>query len=278
MEFPAPHIHHPQACHTHTHTIILLHGRGSNGVEFAEDFLTSATSKGKSLASSLPTYRWVFPTSRDRWSATFQEEMCAWFDAYSLTDIQKRQELQKDGLRESALHILDILEEEVRLLDGRLDYIFLGGISQGMATAIWAFFGAIATGRVEGPLGGLLGFCGWLPFSQQLEGLLCEPALSSPEIHQAQRLIFAFFFDELAGHEVSQASKDIVSSVLSTRVFLSHGADDAWVSVDLGRQASQILRRAMVRVEWHEFTGAEEDGHWIKEPDGFDQILQFLTS
>jgi lysophospholipase-2 len=32
----------------------------------------------------------------------------------------------------------------------------------------------------------------------------------------------------------------------------------------------------MVRVEWHEFTGAEGEGHWIKEPEGFDQILQFL--
>lgn len=32
----------------------------------------------------------------------------------SLTDIHKRQELQKDGLLESVLHILYILEEEAR--------------------------------------------------------------------------------------------------------------------------------------------------------------------
>jgi lysophospholipase-2 len=276
MEFPAPHIHHSQA--SHTHTIILLHGRGSNGLEFAEEFFSSATSKGKSLSSCLPTYRWVFPTSRNRWSTTFQEEMCSWFDAYSLTDIHKRQELQKDGLRESVLHILDILEGEARLLDGRLSHIYLGGISQGMATALWAFFAAIGMGRVQEPLGGLLGFCGWLPFAQQLEGLLCEPTLNSPYIHQAHHLISAFFFDEIAGHEISQANQPIDSSVLSTPVFLSHGADDAWISVELGRQASRILRRIMVRVEWHEFTGAEGDGHWIKEPNGFDQILQFLVN
>jgi hypothetical protein len=34
----------------------------------------------------------------------------------------------------------------------------------------------------------------------------------------------------------------------------------------------------MVHVEWNEFTGAEGDGHWVKEPEGFDQILQFLGS
>jgi predicted esterase len=133
-------------------------------------------------------------------------------------------------------------------------------------------------GRVQEPLGGLLGFCGWLPFAQQLEGLLCEPTLNSPYIHQAQHLISAFFFDEIAGHEISQANQPMDSSVLSTPVFLSHGADDAWISVELGRQASRISRRIMVRVEWHEFTGAEGDGHWIKEPDGFDQILQFLET
>lgn len=59
-------------------------------------------------------------------------------------------------------------------------------------------------------------------------------------------------------------------------MFLSHGSDDEWVSVQLGRQASRILRQIEVRVKWNEFTGAEGDGHWIKEPDGFDQILWFL--
>jgi predicted esterase len=81
---------------------------------------------------------------------------------------------------------------------------------------------------------------------------------------------------EIVGHEMSPAKQPMDCSALSTSVFLNHGADDAWVFVVFGRQASRILRRIMVRVEWHEFTGAEGDGHWIKETDGFDQILQFL--
>ncbi|KAJ5543256.1 hypothetical protein N7535_005686 [Penicillium sp. DV-2018c] len=272
---PEPYIHHPKA--SHTHTIILLHGRSSDGPEFAEELFSSTTFNGKSLSACLPAYRWVFPISRNRWSATFQEEMRSWFDAYSLTDIQKEQEAQKDGLRESVLHILDILEEEARLLDGRLSHIYLGGISQGMATAIWAFFVAIGMGKVQEPLGGLLGFCGWLPFAHQLEDLLGKSTLNSPATSQAQ-LISAFFFDEIADHEISQINMPMESSVLCTPVFLSHGTDDAWVSVELGRQVFRILQRTMVRVEWHEFTGAEGDGHWIKEPEGFDQILRFLET
>jgi lysophospholipase-2 len=60
-------------------------------------------------------------------------------------------------------------------------------------------------------------------------------------------------------------------------VLLGHGTDDALVSVDLGRQASRILQDVMLApVEWSEFSGAEGDGHWIKEPEGFDLILRFL--
>lgn len=154
----------------------------------------------------------------------------------------------------------------------------LGGISQGMATALWAFFGAIGTGRVQGALGGLLGFCGWLPFAQQLDGLLSRHGQNAGTTSRTLRLVSGFFFDTIAGPAVPQAMTPVDSSVLSTPVFFSHGTDDEWVSVQLGRQASRILREIVVRVEWNEFTGAEGDGHWIKEPDGFDQILRFLEA
>lgn len=274
MNFPPPHIQPSQTLHSHT--VILLHGRGSDGEEFAEEFFSSVTSNGKSLASCLPSYRWVFPTSRDRWTTRFEEEMCSWFDAYSLDDIQERQELQKDGLRESVLHIIDIIEREAKLLDGRFSNIYLGGISQGMATSLWAFFAAIGLGKIQGPLGGLLGFCGWLPFAQQLETLLSEPAVNASQIYPIQHEISSFFFSEIAGDGTLQITQAPNSSILSTPVFLSHGTDDVWVSVELGRQASQILHKIMAHVEWHEFTGAEVDGHWVKEPEGFDQILLFL--
>lgn len=265
MEFPAVHVQFPQI--SHTHTAILLHGRGSNGPEFAEELFSCMTSQNQNLASSLPHWRWVFPTSRDRWSTTFEEEMCAWFDAYSLDDIQARQDLQIDGLRESVLHILDILEREIRLLDGNTSHVYLGGISQGMATALWTLL--CATARIKEPLGGVLVFCGWLPFAQQVEDMVQKTDTpSGPGESQLQRVASGIFHDTIAGHGTSRVDE--------TPVFLSHGTDDAWVSVELGRQAFRVLQQILVHVEWNEFTGAEGDGHWLKEPEGFDQVLRFL--
>ncbi|KAL1981362.1 hypothetical protein VTN96DRAFT_2753 [Rasamsonia emersonii] len=93
MAFPPPHIHPPQPTHRHTHTIILLHGRGSDGPEFASELFSCATSAadGQNLPARLPSWRWVFPTARERQYPELDEEeqeddyvMRAWFDAYSL--------------------------------------------------------------------------------------------------------------------------------------------------------------------------------------------------
>lgn len=271
MDFPEPHIHSPQD--PHTHTAILLHGRGSDGPEFAEEIFSSLTSKNQNLASCLPSWRWVFPTSRDRWSTTFQEEECSWFDAYSLTDIHARQELQIDGLRESVAYMLDILDSEINLLDGRSNRVYLGGISQGMATALWTLF--CATRRIHGQLGGFVGVCGWMPFALQVEEFK-EPSSSGGSSQGRQ--VLDFFHDTISSHEPSITNEvdSTSSSILKTPVFLSHGTDDPWVSVDLGRQASRVVRQVMGHVEWSEFTGAESNGHWIKEPEGFDHLLEFL--
>lgn len=149
---------------------------------------------------------------------------------------------------------------------------------QGMATALWAFFAAIGTGRIQGSsLAGLLGFCGWLPFAQQMEDVLSETTIvDSVCIRQVQRVVSRFLLDDVTRHEVSQDKEPVDAVILSTPVFLSHGADDAWVPVELGRQAARVVRKLMAHVKWNEFTGAERDGHWITEPDGVDQILQFL--
>ncbi|PIG85791.1 hypothetical protein AARAC_008333 [Aspergillus arachidicola] len=276
MEFPEPHIYLPQS--SHTHTAILLHGRGSNGPEFAEDLFSSMTSKGHNLASCLPNWRWVFPTSRDRWSDRFQEEMCAWFDAYSLDDIHERQDVQIAGLRESVTHILGILSHEIEILSGNTSHVYLGGISQGMATALWTLF--CATNQIHQPLGGFVGFCGWLPFARQVEDLAQgsqeSRAVDASSKQLILRLVAGFFLNTISGSEKSQTNDTIDISILSTPVFLSHGSDDVRVPVDLGRQATRVLQQIQIPVQWHEFIGAEGDGHWVKEPEGFDQILHFL--
>lgn len=270
MRFPPTHVLNPQS--THTHTAILLHGRASDGSEFVEDFLKCMTSQQKTLPDSLPNWRWVLPTSRIRRSTVFQENMLTWFDASSLDDIQKDQELQVEGLRESVSHVLDILEEEIILLNGRSDRVFLGGISQGMATALWSLL--CAPPRIATPLGGFMGFCGWLPFAHQIEHLIPQSDTQNGNVDSKRRI--SDFLCRTIGAPVSLGLNPAEMSVLNTPVFLSHGVDDSTVSVDLGRQAAQVLRKLDIPIEMYEHEGAELDGHWVKEPEGFDQILEFM--
>jgi hypothetical protein len=45
----------------HTHTIILLHGRGSNGAEFAEELFEARSSAGMLLEDHFSSFKWVSP-------------------------------------------------------------------------------------------------------------------------------------------------------------------------------------------------------------------------
>ena len=169
MSFPTLHIHQPQS-QTHTHTAIMLHGRGNTGPEFAEDLFSSTITKDKNLPASLPTWRWVFSTSKERWDSRFEEDLSAWFEAYSLTNIEEKEKLQVEGLKDSGACILGILEEEIRGVGGDAGRVFLGGISQGMAMELWAFFLYAVNLKMKKSLGGVLGFCGWLPFGRVVGG------------------------------------------------------------------------------------------------------------
>lgn len=286
MEAGNPYIYPLQG--QHTHTFIMLHGRGGNGAEFCEQLFWSVTSQMKNLPDSFPNFRWVFPSSDMRFSTMSQEQEQSWFDVYSLTDPDTQRELQVEGLRESVLKILDILNDEVELV-GDPRRVFLGGISQGMATALWTFL--CAPGRIKGPLGGVVGFCGWLPFAepaetliqrQQAENLLRQYSISDNKLlSESSRLdkrlqLSKLFLDTIAGPNVHQVTEGTDISVLSTPVFLSHGADDRRVSVRLFRRALHILQDVGISAEWKEFAGAEAGGHWIKQPEGIEQIVEFI--
>lgn len=82
----------------HTQTIIALHGWGSQGPEFAEELFEETTSSNLSLPQVFPGCKWVFPSSQERYSTVFQEELDEWFDIYSLTNSAEREELQIEGL------------------------------------------------------------------------------------------------------------------------------------------------------------------------------------
>lgn len=260
MSFPEPHIHDTTTAHIYT--IILLHGRSSDGPGFAEELFEARTSTGLNLAEHFPGWRWVFPSAKARLSTVFQEEITEWFDTYSLSDTSAESHLQVEGLREAVSFILDLVEEETKRVESAKKVV-LGGVSQGEATALQAFL----CGRQR--LGAFVGASGWLPFAGPVEVILREPEGSEMQVA-------AFLKNNLGlGNWISTCSAD-PGSVLETPVFLGHGADDIWVDLKLGEQARDILKSMGIDVTWKEYMGAEEDGHWLKETEEFDDIVTFL--
>lgn len=270
-QFGPVHIVNPQSIHTHT--AIVLHGRGSDGPEFAEEFFSSHLSDNKSLAQKLPGWRWVFPSSPELWSTTFQETMPAWFEAYSLTDITARQDLQTSGIKDSVTHIQSLLDQEIDNLGGNARNLLLGGISQGAAIGMWTL---LCGGSAHG-IGAFFASSTWLPFATNLERLfslsgnlkdgIMEPTKDEDEFDVFVRQMVVD--NNGAGHSQRE-------SLALTKIFLGHGVDDAYVDVSLGQQALHVLSRAGFDVGWKDYRGAEEEGHWFKVPDQMDDIYQFI--
>jgi lysophospholipase-2 len=267
MTFPDPIIFEPSS--EHSHTVIMLHGRGSNGQEFAQELFEAqflVDNENVTLRSRFPSYRWVFPSSRELWSSTFDEKMPAWFDAYSLTDISAESDLQIPGIRESICHNRKILENELTQVQNDSRRIILGGISQGAAVGYWLLLSV----HEQISLGGFFAASSWLPFdSDVLKYFVAE------ELHDSG----------IKGSSVSDSK--FVQSMISTPVgninitdrtpiLIGHGLDDAYVDVELGKSARDVFRKAGYVVEWTEYKGADEEGHWFKEPEQVQDIASFM--
>lgn len=169
--YPSPLIIPPLSPTQHTHTLILLHGRGSNATRFGPELLHSS-----SLPARLPTVRFVFPTaSKRRCTARRRIPINQWFDNASLEQLDLRPDLQIEGLCETARMLRELVEQEVEVLGlpGQKGYrrIVLGGLSQGCAAGVFAMLGG-AFGEDEGEvLGGFVGMSGRLPFERQLRDI-----------------------------------------------------------------------------------------------------------
>ncbi|KAK2598486.1 hypothetical protein N8I77_011899 [Diaporthe amygdali] len=240
-----PYVVDPLDGHHHTHTIIFLHGRDSINDEFAGELFESEASEPagqpRTLRDLFPTIRWVFPAAPTLRSARFDTDMSQWFDIWSVEDPAERSEIQHEGLRKSASAVLDIVQSEEARVQGRQN-IFLAGISQGFATVVAALFSA-AIDRQEG-FAGLVGLSSWMPLGDR---------------------------DNLV--RMLDGERTLMPDALrNTPVFLSHSRDDDVVPVQNGRALRDILAQRQ-EVEWHEY---EDGGHWVHEPQGVDNIAEFL--
>jgi predicted esterase len=267
-------VHMIEPSSEHTHTAIMLHGRGSNGPEFAEELAETAAPGQKSLMERFPSWRWVFPSSQELWSTAFEEMLPAWFEAHSLTDTTTREDLQIGGIRQSVAHIQSILTREVARLGGETDKVAIMGISQGGAIGMWTL---LCQGDLDRRFGAFVGSSTWLPFAANIQRLLGkgndpEAAKVTPETSSSD----TFVENMMSAWSRLSATQQSDMPLLSTPVFLGHGADDAVVDVDLGRQAHHVLGHVGFQTEWKEYSGAELEGHWLKTPEQIDDIAAFL--
>ncbi|KAI1458102.1 phospholipase/carboxylesterase [Annulohypoxylon moriforme] len=232
----------PQEGWAHTHTVILLHGKGSNGQEFSTEFFECKTSvpvgQPRTLRDLFPTIRWVFPSAPLIHSEINNCNESQWFDIWSVAQPNDKPEIQINGLKESIESIIDLVLQEEEDVPRR--NIFLGGISQGFATAFSTFlFG-------EKDYAGLIGLCGWAPSAA-----------------------LALLGGELDGVPDSEERDE-------TPVFLAHSKNDPIVPLEQGRRLCSILwRRADTVVDFHEYP---DGGHWINEPTGVNDIVEFLEN
>ncbi|EPE25419.1 alpha/beta-Hydrolase [Glarea lozoyensis ATCC 20868] len=254
----APHVITPQR-DAHTHTIILLHGRDSIASEFASEFFESQASDDRTLLEIFPTTRWVFPVANMINSARFETPMSQWFDLWSVENPQEKNEIQIDGLRESAREILEVIQTESALVSP--DRIILGGISQGCATAIHA----LLHGGIR--LGGFIGLNSWLPFEPDTtttSGDTKAWTMVGDKLQYSQKLL-----------DIPLGSHQHSSAALETPVFLSHSQDDEVVPIANGMRLSNTLESIGMKVEWREYV---DGGHWVNEPQGVDDIVAFINS
>lgn len=279
---------------THTHTMILLHGRGSNAERFAFDesvaskpgILKCKSSSGQTLQQLFPGMKFVFPTAPSRrCTARKRTAMNIWFNNSSFEDPFEHEELQIDGLAENFQIISKIIRTDAQALS--LKKVFLAGLSQGYAMALHVLLGFDADILdPDASLGGFIGMSGWLPFQSTIDNLLSPDVVESGDIVENP---FTSDTDEVYVGEVNvdtRVAQFIREEIMSktecnpellvyrrTPVFLGHGDRDDVVKLNYGHNAASALRSLGLDVCWKVY---EEQGHWFSVPDTINDIAVFL--
>ncbi|KAB2570461.1 hypothetical protein DBV05_g10875 [Lasiodiplodia theobromae] len=298
--WPEPLIIAPTA--PHTHTLILLHGRGGNAKEFGPFLLfATPTSSELCLPALFPGVKWVFPTAKKRRAALFKRmPISQWFDNWSLEYPEDRQELQYEGIAETSAFVAGLIAEEVKELRGRAGRVVLGGLSQGCAVGLHVYLNWKGEGELAGQaLGGFVGMSGWLPFATALDPKSSgkeeevgddDPFCTSDGEGEEKKVKETTADDgrtqleriqlraantarDIASMPPLSGEGDDVPAFPRTPVFLGHGRNDPKVLVELAERARDVLESLGCKVQWRDY----DSGHWYKVPDEIDDIVNFLT-
>ncbi|KAI1119952.1 phospholipase/carboxylesterase [Nemania abortiva] len=265
---------------THTHTIILLHRLGSSGKRFGEELLKAVkTRQGKTLPDLLPSTRFVFPTAKFGLSSALGRRTTQWFDIARPADPSFRQELQLQGLADSAIEMRELLKEEATRVDP--SNIILGGISEGCAMALSVLL------SLEYRLGGFVGTCGYLPFQHDVEEavkgvndsqsdggeVMCFNLSDDEEVQTTDPAVRARACERSLLGMSPLPDAAVEQTAVSTPIFLTHGEADDEKPYALGEAAARILVRAGYNVDWKLYPGRSR---WHRMPEEIEDIVNFI--
>ncbi|RMZ73296.1 phospholipase carboxylesterase [Pyrenophora seminiperda CCB06] len=229
----------------HKHTVIFLHGRGSDAETFASEIFESQDSSSRFFTDIFPSVKWLFPRAPFRFperedddesrrtDAKEETSEAQWFNMTSPQRPQEDREKQKPNLWKSVDLVMETAKQEIDIVG--MQHVVLAGISQGCATGI---FTLLATGM---QVGGFVGLCGWLPLAEELKSIMHVP-----------------------GRE---------QDVTKMPVLLQHCRDDQVVPVENGEDLRKRLEEIGMQVEWDCF---DEGGHWLHKPEGMDGVVRFI--
>ncbi|KAK7033829.1 Abhydrolase-2 domain-containing protein [Favolaschia claudopus] len=255
----------------HTHTIILLHGRGSNAERFGLELLKSQSSdNGKTLAAHFSGLKFIFPTAKKRRARIYSRTpINQWFDHILENGSSFRNEqLQYEGIRETSAFVHSLILQEAELVG--VDRVILGGLSQGCAAALHVLLNFQPN---NGSLGGFVGMSGWLPFVEMFVDN--EEEDRDDTVDQTDLQISALnTARDIASLSALDPGKNQAPAFAHTPILLGHGIHDEKVSITLGEHARDVLQHLGCKTQWK----AYDEGHWYKVPDQINDMVVWLKS
>jgi len=283
---------------THTQTMLLLHGRGSDGKKFGLEFLASKTAAGKSIQELFHGMKFVFPTAKKRRARWYKRAFVnQWFDNVPIDEQSKGMSMEEvdwqlEGLAETAEFLKPLLDVEVMTLSSK--NVFIGGLSQGCAMGLHLLLSYEFDKGEEsgGYLGGFVGMSGWLPFFDEIQDLIKpgnknrndegnDPFATSDSDEdfdiepERSRLSAASQVCDFVRQNMEwSVSHTREPPFIRTPVFLGHGKSDEKVMITLGLDVAMVLREMGLKVRWEEY----DEGHWYKVPEEIDDIVEFLKT
>ncbi|EGD90143.1 hypothetical protein H112_02616 [Trichophyton rubrum D6] len=275
IPFPEPTVIPPRS--KHTHTLILLHGRGGVGRVFGAEIITtvlSAPSSDNTLPKRFPGLKFIFPSAKTTHLAQWDLYLPQWFDRGPIgSPAKEHNDLLYGGLRESTRYLRTIINSEAELVGAK--NVIIGGLSQGCAQALHVLLSYANDEHL--PLGGLVGMSGWLPFKEQIADFIPkdqeEQEVGNEESRRA-RALQAMNFVCQSVLDLPPITAEAATAALSTPIWLAHGNMDKTVTPNLGEAAAQTLEKLGWDVTWMLYDELE---HWFA-PMELEDMAIFLST